>query len=202
MTTHRPWFTAALVVAAGLSVAPMSSTRADEALGGNALPGLCMLSREAVFVQSKVGQAASQHLNQLAAQARTQLESQGKPLQAEVQSFQQKAPSLTDAQRKEQGEALQAKVQAFQQQQAQLGDRVQLTAAKARQTIAQSAEPIVADVYKSHKCGLLLNRDAVLGGNMTHDLTAEVVEGLDRKITTINFSLEPLPQSQPHSSGK
>jgi hypothetical protein len=51
----------------------------------------------------------------------------------------------------------------------------------------------VASAYASHHCGLLLNRDAVLGGNTTNDLTAEVVQGLDRKITTMSFNLEPLP---------
>lgn len=195
MILHRPWFTAAVIAAAGLSLAPLSSARADETLGGNAVPGVCMLSREAVFVQSKVGQAASQRLNQLGSQARTQLENQGKPLQTDLQSFQQKAASLSEAQRKEQGEALQMRMQGFQQQQTQLNDRVQLTAAKARQTISQTAEPIVADAYKSHKCGLLLNRDAVLGGNVSNDLTTEVIQGLDRKLTTIDFPLEQLPRN-------
>ena len=193
MNMHRPWFTAALVVAAGLSTVPMSPARAADPLEGNAVPGVCMLSREAVFAQAKVGQAASQRLSQLATQARSQLDAQGKPLQAEVQSFQQKAASLSETQRSQQGEALQMRSQAFQEEVDELSQRIQLTRAKVMQTIGQDAQPITADAYKSHRCGLLLNRDAVLGGNTSNDLTGDVIQGLDRKVSTIDFNLEPLP---------
>jgi len=194
MNTHRPWFTAALIVAAGLSTATVSPARAAaDPLGGDAVPGVCMLSREAVFAQAKVGQAASQRLSQLATQARSQLDAQGKPLQAEVQSFQQKAASLSETQRSQQGEALQMRSQAFQEEVDELSQRIQLTRAKVMQTIGQDAQPITADAYKSHRCGLLLNRDAVLGGNTSNDLTGDVIQGLDRKVSTIDFNLEPLP---------
>lgn len=190
---HRPWFAAALVAAAGLSLAPMAHAQATNPLGGSAVPGVCMVSREAVFAQAKVGQAASQRLNQLATQAKSQLDAQGKPLQAQVESFQQKASSLSETDRKEQGEALQMRMQAFQEQAAELNERVQLTREKAMQTIGQYAQPVLATAYNSHRCGLLLNRDAVLGGNMANDLTSEVIQGLDGKISTISFDLEPLP---------
>jgi Skp family chaperone for outer membrane proteins len=75
----------------------------------------------------------------------------------------------------------------------QLDGRIQLTRGKVMQQIGQQAEPIVASAYNSHHCGLLLNRDAVLGGNTTNDLTSDVVQGLDRKITSLSFNLEPLP---------
>ena len=84
-------------------------------------------------------------------------------------------------------------MQAFESQAGELTQRIQLTRGKAMERIGVQAQPIVAELYKSHHCGLLLNRDAVLSGNMTNDLTAGVVQGLDRKITTITFNLEPLP---------
>ena len=186
-----------LTAAIGLIIAPVSPVRAADALGGDAVPGVCMLSRQSVFADAKVGNAADQRLKQLATQAKSQLDSQDKPLQAELQSFQQKAASLSEVQRKEQSESLQKRVQALQQQANEVSQRLQLTRTKAMQTIGQDALPIIADVYKSHKCGLLLNRDAaVLGGNMSHDLTADVVQGLDRKTTTIMFDLEPLPSKK------
>lgn len=195
MNLHRSLLAASLIAAAGLSVAPVTSARAADALGGNAVPGVCMLSREAVFAQAKVGQAATQRLRQLAQQARSQLDTQRKPLDADIQSFQQKAQSLSEDQRKQQGSALQQRMQAFQSQAGELNQRIQLTRAKAMQRIGQDAEPIVASTYKNHHCGLLLDRDSVLGGNMANDLTAEVIKGLDAKITTISFNLEPLPKN-------
>src|SRR5690242_10519218 len=193
MNLHRSLLAAALVAAAGFSIIPVASARAAEGLGGTAVPGVCMLSREGVFAQSKVGQAASQRLGQLAEQARTQLDNQRTPLDNDLKSFQQKAGSLSEAQRKQQGEALQQRVQTFQGQAGELNQRIQLTRGKAMQRIGQDAEPIVASVYKNHHCGLLLDRDSVLGGNLTNDLTSDVVQGLDRKVTTISFNLEPLP---------
>lgn len=194
MNPSRSFLAASLVAAAGLSIVPALPARAAD-LGGNPVAGVCMLSREAVFAQSKVGQAASQRLGQLAEQARTQLENQRKPLDADLKAFQQKAPSLSEAQRKQQGEALQQRLQTFRGQAGELDQRIQLTRGKAMQRIGQEAEPVVASVYKSHNCGLLLDRDSVLGGNMTNDLTPGVVKGLDGKITTISFNLEPLPSN-------
>lgn len=193
MKLLRSSLVASLVATAALSALPSSPARAADELGGSPVPGVCLLSREAIFAQSKVGQAASQHLKQLADQNGSQLEAQRKPLDTDLQSFQQKAGSLTEAQRKEQGAALQKRMQAFQTQAGQLNQRIQITRAKVMQRIGQQAEPIVASTYKSHKCGLLLDRDSALGGNMTNDLTPDVVKGLDGKITTISFNLEPAP---------
>lgn len=195
MTIERTLLAAALALAAGLVLAPLQAARAADSLGGDPVAGVCMLSREAVFAQAKVGQAASQQLSQLATQARAQLDNQRKPLDTDVQAFQQKAASLSETQRKQQGEALQQRVQAFQAQANQLNQRVQLTRAKAMQQIAADAQPAVASAYRGHHCGLLLDRDSVLGGNMANDLTAEVVQGLDRKVTTMTLQLEPLPAS-------
>lgn len=204
MNLHRSLFVAALAAAAGLSFAPVTPAQtaapAGNALGGNPVPGVCMLSREAVFAQSKVGQAASERLKQLATQQQSVLENQRKPLDADVQAFQQTAASLTEAQRQQQGQALQQRMQAYQAQVNQLGERIQLTRAKVMQQIGEQAQPVIAGSYASHHCGLLLNRDAVLGGNTSNDLTADVVRGLDGRISTLSFNLEPAPA--PASNGK
>ena len=205
MNPHRSLVVAALAAAAGLSFAPVTPAQtaaapASNTLGGNPVPGVCMLSREAVFAQSKVGKAASERLKQLATQQQTLLENQRKPLDAEIQAFQQKAASLTEAQRLQQGQALQQRMQGYQTQVNRLGERIQLTSAKVMQQIGEQAQPVIASSYASRHCGLLLNRDAVLGGNTSNDLTSDVVRGLDGKITTLNFNLEPAPA--PANAGK
>ena len=193
MILQRSLFVVSLLATTGLAALPVSSAHAADDLGGKPVPGVCLLSREAVFAQAKVGQAASKRLGELAEQARSQLANQRKPLDTDIQSFQQKASSLSEAQRKEQGAALQQRMQAFQSQAGELSQRIQLTRAKAMGQIGQDAEPAVAAAYKSHQCGLLLDRDSVLAGNMANDLTTEVVQGLDRKTSSISFNLEPLP---------
>ncbi|MEO8809290.1 MAG: OmpH family outer membrane protein [Rhodanobacter sp.] len=201
MNLLRSSLVASLITAAGLAVVPASPAHAADELGGSPVTGVCMLSREAVFAQSKVGKAASERLGQLAEQARSQLANQRKPIDADIQSFQQKAPTLTEAQRKEQGTALQQRMQTLQSQATEQNERIQLTRAKVMQKIGLDAQPIVASSYTSHRCGLLLNRDSVLGGNTSNDLTADVVQGLDRKITTMTFTLEPLPPRSATGNG-
>ncbi|MFC5526809.1 OmpH family outer membrane protein [Rhodanobacter ginsengisoli] len=196
MNLLRSSLVASLIAVTGLSVVPVSSARAADDLGGNAVTGVCLLSREAIFAQAKVGQAASERLGQLAEQSRSQLVSQRKPLEADIQSFQKKQSSLSEAQRTKEGSALQQRMQTFQTQAGELNQRIQLTRAKVMQRIGLDAQPIVASSYKSHHCGLLLNRDAVLAGNLANDLTPDVVHGLDQKITTMTFNLEPLPTAK------
>ncbi len=201
MNLIRSSLVASLITAAGLAAIPVAPAYAADELGGSPVAGVCMLSREAVFAQSKIGKAASERLGQLAEQVRSQLTIQRKPLDADIQSFQQKVGTLSEADRKQQGAALQQRAQTFQSQASEQNERIQLTRAKVMQQIGQDAQPIVAASYKSHKCGLLLNRDAVLGGNTTNDLTDEVVAGLDRKFTTISFNLEPLPSGNATGNG-
>ncbi|MEO8778002.1 MAG: OmpH family outer membrane protein [Rhodanobacter sp.] len=201
MNLLRSSLLASAVAAAALTVIPVSPAHAADELGGSPVSGVCLLSREAVYAQSKIGKAASERLGQLTEQARNQLAAQRKPLDADIQSFQGKASTLSEAQRQEQGAALQQRMKAFQAQVSEQNDRVQLTRAKAMQQIGEDAQPSVAIAYKSHHCGLLLNRDAALGGNMANDLTKDVVEGVDRKATTISFNLEPLPSKSATGNG-
>lgn len=201
MNLLRSSLAASLIAAAGLVVIPVAPAHAADELGGSPVAGLCMISQQAVFAQSKVGQAAGERLNMLAQQAGAQLDTERKPLATDVQNFQQKSASLTEAQRKQQGEGLQQRMENFRTKTDQLKERIQLTRAKVTQRIGTDAQPIIAAAYSGHKCGLLLNRDAVLGGNTTNDLTADVVHSLDAKVTTINFTLEPLPPANTTNNG-
>lgn len=203
MTHYRALLVASLLVVTGYSATPTASARTPESKEGTPVAGVCLLSREAVFAQSKVGQAASTRLKQLGDMQRSQLENERKPLQAQAESFQQKESSLSEAERKKQGSALQDRAQMFKAQVGSVSQRIQLTRAKVIERIGHDAQPVIASAYSAHHCGLLLNRDVVLAGNMTNDLTADVVKGLDRKTTTISFNLEPLPSNtqQPTSSG-
>lgn len=164
-------------------------------LGGKVVPGVCMLSREAVVAQSKVGKAARARLQQLAGQARDQLQKDREPLQKDIQAFQSKASSLSKAEREKQQNALEQRMKAFRSRAQELSERVQLTRSQVFHRISKDVDPVIASVYTRKGCGLLLDRDSVLGGNLSNDLTADVVAGLDKKISTIHFNLAPLPKS-------
>ncbi|MNE33232.1 hypothetical protein D3C80_1268880 [compost metagenome] len=61
--------------------------------------------------------------------------------------------------------------------------------------IANEAQPAIAQVYAAKSCGLLLDRNSALGGNFANDLTAEVVQALDARLSTITFERERLSQA-------
>ena len=85
------------------------------------------------------------------------------------------------------------RVQAVQAK-AQLRSReIEATREKVLARIADQAQPVIQQVYKTKGCGLLLDRNSVLGGNLANDLTADVVKGLDAKTTSLSFDRETLP---------
>ncbi len=204
MSLHRILIPAAL---AGALLLPFGAVQAQTktaktqgaTVPATSVPGVCMLSREAVLGNSKVGKAVNARLKQLVSQAKTQLQNEKTPLDKSIQEFRQKASSMTASTRQSQQKALQQRAQALQQKQQELDARLRITRAKAMQRIGKVVNPIIADAYKQSRCGILLNRDAVLAGNQENDLTAGVIAALNKKMTTLSFDLAPLPQK---SSGK
>jgi Skp family chaperone for outer membrane proteins len=191
------------VVLASAPVAAAYAQTGDNAppLGGPAISGMCFLSREAIFLNAKVGKAASARLKQLADQAQSEIETERKPIDADIQSYRSQASSLSADQRQSREEALQERLQKVQADQAMRGRQLEATRVKAMGQIAQYAQPIITEVYHTKNCGVLLDRNSVLGGNMANDLTPQVVQGLDAKVTTISFNLEQLPANAGASGG-
>jgi Skp family chaperone for outer membrane proteins len=162
-------------------------------LGGPTVPGVCLLSQEAVLANSKVGLAATERLRQLAQAAQGDLETERSAIESDAKALEAQKASLSATQLEQRRLALAQRAQALQAKVQERSRQVEATRAKAIGRIAQDAQPVIAQAYRAQGCGLLFSRDAVLGGNMTGDLTPAVVQGLDAKITTIDFDLEPAP---------
>jgi len=184
--------------AAALALTPASAQQAAPApiaqpLGGPAIAGVCLLSREAIFANAAVSKAASTRLADLGKEAQAEIDADRKPLEADVTAFQAEQAKLTPAQRQTREQALAPRLKAVQDKAQQRNREIAATREKVMGQIADYAQPIIAQVYKTKGCGLLVDRNSVLGGNMANDLTADVVKGLDAKITTISFNRETLP---------
>ena len=184
-----------IIAVLSLSLAvPVAAQQAAPApaLGGPAIPGVCLLSREAVFANAAVGKAASARIAELTRAAQAEVDQQRAPLEAEAKAL--AALGQDDAKAKARRDALATRWQALQGQAAHGSREIEATRAKALARVADEAQPVIAKVYAAHKCGLLFDRGAALGGNFSNDLTADVVTALDAKITTISFGREKLPQ--------
>ena len=182
------------VLASSSLAVPVTAQQAAPApaLGGPAIPGVCLLSREAVFANAAVGKAASARIAELTRAAQAEVDQQRAPLEAEAKAL--AALGQDDAKAKARRDALATRWQALQGQAAHGSREIEATRAKALARVADEAQPVIAKVYAAHKCGLLFDRGAALGGNFSNDLTADVVTALDAKITTISFGREKLPQ--------
>jgi Skp family chaperone for outer membrane proteins len=183
-----------------LSAAPVAQAQAPAApssvgptLGGPLVPGVCLLSREAVFANAAVAKAVAARLLQLSNEAQGEVDTLRKPIDTDLNAYRTEAPRLTPEQRQAREQALGARLQPVQALAAQRSREIEATRAKALERISTEAQPLIAQAYRQKNCGLLLNRGMVLAGNYTNDLTAAVVQALDAKITTFSFNREILP---------
>jgi Skp family chaperone for outer membrane proteins len=186
-----------LGLVAGLALAGPATAQAPapaaDALVGPLVPGVCVLGREAVFANAKVGQAANARLLELSKQAQAEIEAERAPIEADIKALEVQKASLTPAQLDERGKPLAARWDGLQRKAGLRSREIEATRAKAFGRIATEAQPVIAQAYASRKCGVLFAREAMLGGNPGADLTAAVVQGLDARITTITFPRETLP---------
>jgi Skp family chaperone for outer membrane proteins len=188
-----------LAALAALSATPaLAQTAAPPAsagLGGPLIPGVCLLSEQAVFLNAKVGMAATARLTQLGGQAKAEMDAERAPLASEEETLRSDAAALKPADVQQRAQALQARETAYQQKVALRNRELEATRQKVIERIMSEAQSVIAQAYKAHNCGLILDRNSVLGGNMGGDLTPDVVRGLDAKITTITFDRESLAQA-------
>jgi Skp family chaperone for outer membrane proteins len=184
---------AALTLAMTSATLPAVAQQAPTAqpLGGPVIPGVCLLSREAVFANAAAGKAASARLQELAAAAQSEIETERQPLEAQLRALE---TQTDNAARRQRADTLAGQWQALQAKAAHANQEVEATRLKAMERIANEAQPAIAQVYAARSCGLLLDRNSALGGNFANDLTAEVVQALDARLSTITFERERLPQ--------
>ena len=201
--TVRIVLSAALLLSAGAAHAQTVGGNAQPAqqpqpqaqsLGGPVVPGVCLLSREAIFANAAVGRAASARLQELTQAAQAEIDAQRTPLEAEARALEGQPDNAENQQRRQQ---LAQRWQALQRQAAHNSREIEATRAKALERIANEAQPVIAEAYGAKNCGLLFDRNSALGGNFANDLTADVVRLLDGRIQTITFERERLPQQQP-----
>jgi Skp family chaperone for outer membrane proteins len=172
---------------------PASAQAVASASGAPSVPGLCVLSQKAVYANAKIGVAASARYRQLTADLNAQLAPQQQAIQDEAKKLEAQKASMPAAQFQQQQGALANRLRALQAQAGVDSRDLEFTRGKAAQQIAQLANPVISEAYKTHNCGALFSRDMMLVGNPGMDLTPIVVAGLDAKRTAISFDLSHAP---------
>jgi Skp family chaperone for outer membrane proteins len=121
----------------------------------------------------------------------TQLQTEGKPIQAAVDALNGKAPDA----------ALQAKITAFQtkersaQQELATSTRtLESTAANVQQQIGSKLVTIVETVRARHSAAIVLAKNSTIANDNSIDVTNEVLTNLNTQLPAV--SVTPLPQAQ------
>ena len=165
----------------------------SQGLGGPEIPGVCLLSRQAIFANAEVGKYASAQIAKFTEESQAEVLAERKPLEEEARKLDGQRDKLAKDKYTEQQQTLAQRWAELQKKADHRTREIEATRQKAIERISTEAQPVLAEVYKQHRCGLLVDRGVVLGGNMSGDLTAAVVKALDGKIKTIPVQREVLP---------
>jgi Skp family chaperone for outer membrane proteins len=179
-------------VAAPTLAAPSTPSADGAPLGGPQIAGLCSLSQQAVFANAKVALAAAARLKRLTEESQAEIAADRAPIEADAKALDAQRASLKPDELQKRQQALAPRIKALQDKAALRAREIEATREKALGRITLEMRPVIAQVYGARGCGLLIDRGSILGGNMAGDLTAAVVQGLDGRITTLDFDRESL----------
>ena len=165
--------------------AAAGSPAAETQLGGPVIPGVCVLSRQAVFDASVVGKAANAQFKALRDAAQGAVSGEQTKLVADAKALEASKASLSPAEYQSRQQQLAQRLQQLRAVAATDSRDLEATRQDVVVRISKEARPVIAQVYKDKGCGLLVSRDAILAGNPAMDITVAVVAALDAKITTL-----------------
>ena len=119
----------------------------------------------------------------------TQLQTEGKPIQAAVDALNGKAP---DAALQARIKAFQTKEQGAQQELATSQRTLESTAANVQQQIGTKLIAIVEQVRATRGASIVLSKNSTMANDATIDVTTDVLNALNQQLPAV--SITPLPQ--------
>lgn len=162
-------------------------------LGGPEIPGVCLLSRQAVFANAEIGKSASAQIDKMTQEAQAEVIAERKPLEEEARTLESRRGELAAEKFAEQQQSLGRRWAELQKKADHRSREIEATRQKAIERISNEAQSVIASVYTQRGCGLLIDRAVALGGNLSGDLTEAVVRKLDSKIKQFPIQREVLP---------
>lgn len=161
---------------------------------GPAIPGMCVLSQEAVVFTSTVGKYVATRLQQLNSAAQAEITSDTTTLQADEKAFEAARAGLSQEQLQQRAAALAGRERDLERTVSVRREEMNQTAQKAQARILQEASPIFQQAVRSHNCSIVLSGTGVLVAETSMDITPTVIAGLNAKITQFEFEREHLDQ--------
>lgn len=196
--TSKTFVAATLAVVSTLAMSSSAFAQAAAAPSvthGAPINGACIISVEGVVGGSTVGKYVETRIQQIVQQVQAELGGERTAIDNEAKTLDGQRATLDANSYEQRGSALQVRANALQRK-AQLRDReVQATEQKALARIGDEMEPLIRTAYQQKGCSLLLQRNSVVLANPAMDLTPQVVQALNAKITQFAFDREHLDQA-------
>jgi outer membrane protein len=189
----------ATVAGAGTSLAqtraaaPAAASAGGITVAGPIIPGVCIFNNERAYQTSTVGKDVIAKMQGFTNTIRGELGPEQTALQNDAKTYQAQRASLSADVQRQRDASFEQRAAQFQQK-AQIRNReLEMTQQKAMEAIGAAMQPVLVQVYGARGCGLLLDRGALIAANAQMDITDQVVQGLNGKMTTLPLTLEHLP---------
>jgi Skp family chaperone for outer membrane proteins len=160
---------------------------------GTPQPKILVIDRAAILRGSVVGQNIMKQVQQLSVAAEAGLKNKDQALRAEGAALQQQLAILSPSVKA-------AKIKAFEAKQASLQGDVQKQqnliqggVMKARQQVETALGPILTKIMQERGANLLLDRNAVVLGNIDVDITGVAIQRMNQVLPMVKVVPQPLP---------
>ncbi|HYD29159.1 OmpH family outer membrane protein [Brevundimonas sp.] len=177
--------------------AASAQTPQQQITHGAPVPGVCVLNLEGVIRTSTAGQGVATRMQALQQEVATELAPYQTAIEQEDAALLQAGASLPADQRQQRAQALQARYSEYQQLGQTRERELQYTASLQQRALFTAADPIIASIYQSRNCSILLDRSNVYLTNPGMDISEAVLQQLNSQVPSLpNFNRTPVPVQQ------
>src|SRR5579863_7104509 len=177
-----------------LALASLSTT----AFADPPQPKIVVLDRAAIMQFSKAGQDIAKQMQTYSAQAKVDLQGEGRALEAEEKNLQQQVAILAPDVKAKKIAAFQAKQQALQGLVAKKDEQMRYAFALARQQMEAKLGPILQGLVKSRGANMVLDKQAVVFATQSgFDITGDAINQLNQQLPSLKVNFNVTPPAAP-----
>jgi outer membrane protein len=159
---------------------------------GAAPAGVCIFSSQGAVATSTVGKYVDTRMKQIVGVVNAELNTEKTAIETEAKAIEAGRATMQPDALEKRSSDLQVRYNAFQRKGQQRQREIEATEQKAYARVGTELDPAVRVAYQAKGCALLLDRQAVMLGNPSMDITPQVVTALNGKITQFTFDRERL----------
>lgn len=195
-TSHVALFAAAVAILGGPAFAQQTPESIPTPTGAQ-VPGICMMSSEALYTGSQLGQFIELRINQIGAQSIAELNEGGSALDADRLNLRSRIEAQGEAALESEVAAFNQRVQQYLQLREVRAAEVERTRQLAQQRFGDEARPVLIQVSQSRQCAFVMEMDTLIIPDPRADITRDVVTALNAKISQFSIEKAVMPLTPP-----